>query len=149
MFDPLGIKRYVWLHDSNEYYRGSHVIFIRPRGLAKIGQMVLDNGKYNSKQIVSPSWLEKSFKVHEHNIWPEVFDAANIKLGYGYLWYVSKLNNYEVRVAYGYGGNFIVIVPKANLVIVTTANSEVSFENAVSNPSKIFNGIVKVLLEKS
>ena len=149
LFDPLGIKKYVWLHDSEEYYRGSHVIYIRPRGLAKIGQVVLNNGVYNSKQIVSSSWLEKSFTVHEHHVWPEVFDAANVKLGYGYLWYISNINDYEVRIAYGYGGNFIIIVPKKNLVIVTTANSEVSFENAIANPSKIFNGIVKVLLEEN
>ena len=148
LFEPLGIKNYQWAHDSNEYFYGGQAILIRPRALAKIGQMVLNDGVYNSKQIVSSKWLDKVFEVHQiDGVWERVFDSTGAKLGYGYLWYITKLNGYNLHFAYGYGGNFIVIVPKENLLIITTANNQTSLDKAAANPSKIFNGIVSVLLD--
>ena len=148
LFLPLGIDDYVWAHDSDEYYRGSHVLFMRPRGLAKIGQLVLDNGMYDSEEIISSEWIEKTFKVHQpKDVWDNLFTSTNTKLQYANLWYVTQVNGRKIRMAYGYGGNFILVVPEMDLVIVTTANNEVSFENGVETPDRIFKGIVSELVE--
>ena len=146
LFKPLGIEKVFFAHDSNEYYMGGHVLFMRPRGLARIGQMILDDGKFNGKQIVSKKWLEKSFQVHEKNVWPDVFVRSRVKLDYALLWYVSQLSGHTIHVAYGYGGNFIVLVPEKNMLIVTTASNDVSLGSATYTPDNIFLQIIKPIL---
>ena len=68
-------------------------------------------------------------------------------MNYGYLWYLAKLNDLDLRIAYGYGGNFIIIVPEKNAVIITTGNNDVSLETGIANPDKIFKGVVRPILE--
>lgn len=53
LFVPLGINNYLWMHDSAENYYDGFSLFLRPRALARIGQMVLDGGVYQGKRIVS------------------------------------------------------------------------------------------------
>lgn len=147
LFNPLGIKNYLWAHDSKEYYRGSYVLFLRPRDLAKIGQLILNNGVYNSKQLISSSWLKKSFTVHQtEDVWEGTLPTTGMKLGYGYLWYVSKLNDHIIHFAWGYGGQLIIIVPEKNLLVTTTANPDVALETSGIPPDMIFDGVVNVLL---
>ena len=146
LFNPLGIYNYVWAHDSHKFYRGGYVLFLRPRSLAKIGQVVLDNGRYESKQLISSDWLEKTFQVHQTYVWEGVMQRTGIKLGYGYLWYISELNGYEIRFTWGYGGQFIIAVPNLNLVITTTATPDVSLEDSGVIADEIFDTIVRALL---
>jgi len=74
--------------------------------MAKIGQLVLDNGRWEDKQIVSAKWINESTK--EHSRWTEA------GLLYGYLWWVLNENEYA---AMGDGGNVIYINAAKNTVI--------------------------------
>ena len=51
LFGPLGFTRYQWNKHGNGTVWSNGDLFIRPRDLAKIGQLVLDNGKWNGQQI--------------------------------------------------------------------------------------------------
>ena len=89
---------------------------MRPRDMAKIGQLVLAGGRWNDRQIVSKAWIETS-------------TASKIKAtddqSYGYLWWLgrARLNGREVHWigALGRGGQSIRIVPELDLVVVVTA----------------------------
>jgi CubicO group peptidase (beta-lactamase class C family) len=115
VFEPLGITRVEWDRPRGETDAGGG-LRLRPRDMAKIGQLVLASGRWNDRQIVSKGWIETS-------------TALKLKavdgLSYGYLWWLgrSRLNGREVHWvgALGRGGQSIRIVPELDLVVVVTA----------------------------
>ena len=89
---------------------------LRPRDMAKIGQLVLAGGRWNDRQIVSKGWIETSTT-------PKI--EATDGQSYGYLWWLGRSlhNGREVHWvgALGRGGQSIRIVPELDLVVVVTA----------------------------
>ena len=145
LFGPLGIKNYFWHHDSNYNYVGGHTIFIRPRDLARIGQMILDDGKYNGRQIVSEDWLEKSFNPYvSENL--KTDDGKTI-FDYGYLWWLGEYQNYKYQFGWGYGGQFLFMVPEANTLVVTTANPDPSGLTHWERSQKIIKEVMHNVIE--
>jgi CubicO group peptidase (beta-lactamase class C family) len=115
LFEPLGITRVEWNRYKGDTDAGGG-LRLRPRDMAKIGQLVLAGGRWNDRQIVSREWIEASTA-------PKL--KATGGLSYGYLWWLghSLLNGREVKWvgALGRGGQSIRIVPELDLVVVVTA----------------------------
>ena len=91
-------------------------LWMRPRDMAKIGLLVLENGKYDGQQIISADWIHRSTKVQvETHISTDA---------YAYHWWVVQLysgsKKYETIWANGLGSQFIYIIPGLHVVIVTT-----------------------------
>jgi CubicO group peptidase (beta-lactamase class C family) len=115
VLQPLGITRVEWDRYKGDTDAGGG-LRLRPRDMAKIGQLVLAGGRWNGRQIVSKAWIETS-------------TAEKIKgrddQSYGYLWWLgrSMLNGREVHWigALGRGGQSIRIVPELDLVVAVTA----------------------------
>jgi CubicO group peptidase (beta-lactamase class C family) len=115
LFEPLGITVMEWDRYKGEPDLGGG-LRLRPRDMAKIGQLVLAGGRWNDRQIVSKGWIETStaekLKATDHQT-------------YGYLWWLgrSRLNGHLVHWigALGRGGQFIRIVPELDLVVAVTA----------------------------
>jgi CubicO group peptidase (beta-lactamase class C family) len=86
---------------------------LRPRDMAKIGQLVLAGGRRNDRQIVSKAWIETSTA-------PKLNGTDD-----QFLWWVgrSPLNGREVHWigALGRGGQSIRIIPELDLVVAVTA----------------------------
>ena len=116
LFDPLGIKEFEWIvvEPSNEPAAGGG-LRLRPRDMAKIGQLVLNKGEWNGRSVVSAGWLEESVKVRYEG-WG---------LNYGYQWWLgaSDIGGKSCNwiAAQGLGGQRIFIVPELNLVVAITA----------------------------
>jgi CubicO group peptidase (beta-lactamase class C family) len=115
LFTPLGISDYHWdkFPDGNIQTDGG--LHLRPRDMAKIGYMIMKNGKWKNQQIVSKQWVVESTKRH--------IDAHGI--GYGYQWWIGKTTmnkqTIEVLFASGHGGQKIFIIPQLDLVAVFTS----------------------------
>ena len=115
LFEPLGITSFEWSRVKGDSDAGGG-LRLRPRDMAKIGQLVLAGGRWNGRQIVPKTWIETSteskLKATEHQ-------------SYGYLWWLgqSRLNGRKVDWigALGRGGQSIRIVPELDLVVVVTA----------------------------
>lgn len=95
--DPMGINTAGW------------GLSLSTMDIAKIGQMYLNSGVWNGKQIVSAKWIQESTKEQSH--WKKQ------NLSYGYLWWVNE-NGYA---AMGDGGNIIYVNRKKKLVVSSTA----------------------------
>jgi len=122
LFQPLDIKNYEWYYKSKEgepELGGG--LFLSPRDMIKLGQLVLDNGKWHNRQIVSKNWIAEATKEHFHfdkRYWGEMD-------GYGYLFWQRKLisqgETFSADIALGYGGQYVVIIPALNTVIAITS----------------------------
>jgi CubicO group peptidase (beta-lactamase class C family) len=115
LFEPLGITSVEWIRVKGDTDAGGG-LRLRPRDMAKIGQLILAGGRWNDRQIVSRGWTEASTT-------PKI--EATGGLFYGYLWWLGRslLNGREVHWAgaLGRGGQSIRIVPELDLVVVVTA----------------------------
>lgn len=97
-----------WVADPTGINSGGWGLTLSPSDMAKIGQLYLNNGIWDDKQIVSTGWINESTK--EHSLWKK------INLYYGYLWWIidGKEHTYA---AMGDGGNVIYINTEKNTVI--------------------------------
>ena len=118
LFEPLGIAGVQWSRVKGDTDAGGG-LRLRPRDMAKIGQLVLSGGRWNGRQIVSREWIETSTA-------PKIKAIADGFNGrYGYLWWLarSRVDGREVEwfAAQGRGGQYIRVVPDLDLVVVVTA----------------------------
>ena len=116
LFEPLGIADVEWIAGSDGEPIAASGLRMRPRDLAKIGQLVLDRGTWGDSQLVPSEWLDQSFT-------PRV--QAGHDLEYGYHWWLGKLwaNDQPWMGAFGNGGQRLFIVPSLELVVVITAGN--------------------------
>jgi CubicO group peptidase (beta-lactamase class C family) len=115
LFEPLGITAVEWERYKGDTDAGGG-LRLRPRDMAKIGQLVLAGGRWNERQVVSKAWIETSTALKIQ---------ATDDQSYGYLWWLGRslLNRREVNWvgALGRGGQYIRIVPELDLVVAVTA----------------------------
>jgi len=120
LFQPLGIEKYNWDYEKqNGVPEGSGSLRMRPRDMAKIGMLVLNNGEWQGQQIVSSNWIKESTKPHS------ILDPG--KTGYAYqwwiLWYEIEGKKIKAVFASGSGSKFIFIIPDLDLVAVFTGGN--------------------------
>src|SRR5215813_909740 len=115
LFEPMGITKAEWVRVRGDADTGGG-LRLRPRDMAKIGQLVLAGGRWNDRQIVSKAWIDASMTPRTE---------ATSNYSYGYLWWLgrSPFNGREIHWvgALGRGGQSIRIVPELDLVVAVTA----------------------------
>ena len=97
-----------WASDPAGNHTGGWGLSLSPVDMAKIGQLYLNGGVWNGKQIVSKSWIEESTK--EHSRWEKC------NLPYGYLWWLSG-DTEQGFSAMGDGGNVIYVNTHREMVV--------------------------------
>ncbi|WP_082460767.1 serine hydrolase [Psychrobacillus sp. FJAT-21963] len=127
LFKPLGIKEFNWYSDNVNINKGADGLVLKATDMMKIGQLMLQNGVYNNKRIVSEEWIKTSTTPY--------FKTYELIGYYGMHWWINKLDDkqyftYEntYHFALGFGGQYIFIYPKEEIVIVIT--SEI-YENSL------------------
>lgn len=122
LFGPLGITKWEWTSDAAGYTKGQGNLSITARGLATIGEMVRNKGRYRGRQIVSAAWLRTALA-------PKVRISASDPYadGYGYFWYakVQSIGGQQIPVSFasGNGGNKIYVIPSRRLVVAITSSA--------------------------
>ena len=93
-------------------------VFINSEDHARFGLLFLNNGIWDDKRIISQEWIKKSITPSQTN--PE----------YGYMWWINSeqgedylrtdWKNVPTNIYYGagFGGNYIVVIPDENIVVV-------------------------------
>jgi len=118
LFDPLGIQNWYWTPQKNGHVLAAGGIYLLPRDMAKIGQMMLDGGVWNHRQIVSNSWVKASTTQQ----------TPGNDYAYGYFWHLStpakpRLDGETGFMAIGQGGQYIVVIPRLKAVVVITSSN--------------------------
>jgi len=91
-------------------------LYLVPRDYAKIGQLVLNKGKWNGQQVISENYLKKA--IQPASYLTEKDGKQNIR--YGWHWWTASYNNDEVYYARGINGQYIIIWPEKETVIIRT-----------------------------
>jgi CubicO group peptidase (beta-lactamase class C family) len=143
LFEPLGITDFTWttVEPSGEP-AASGGLRLRPRDMAKIGQLVLNGGTWDGRRIVSEQWIRESTEPR--------YDGWRSHR-YGYQWWVgeSRVRDRDVAwvAAWGLGGQRIYIVPAYDLVAVITAGLYTdSIQDAVAQDI-LNNGVLAAIRE--
>ena len=114
LFTPIGITSSDWLLLREQHYAGG--MRITARAMMKIGQMCLDGGMYDGTRIVSADWVSESTRSHI-----STNNAVPFGPEYGYLWWVGQEHGLDLYFGNGYGGQFIVVVPDLDVVVVASS----------------------------
>jgi CubicO group peptidase (beta-lactamase class C family) len=141
LFEPLGITDVEWYRYAEGNPSAAAGLRLRPRDLAKIGQLVLQRGNWNGKQIVPAAWIDTSTT-------PQM-NAFELNF-YGYQFWLGRslVNKREVHwaSAVGLGGQRLFIVPDFDIVVAVNAGLYQSpLQGAV--PLKVLNQYVFAALE--
>ena len=129
LFAPLGIVNYINQTDDtyqDPYFGGG--MLLTSRDLLKFGQLFLNKGKWNDRQVLSEAWVAESFSIYGR------LQDTRDKNEYGYLWWHDRytVGKREIKTveARGAGGQFIFIIPELESVVVITSGN---FRNRKGN----------------
>ena len=111
---PLGITIRPWTRDPQGVYLGGNEMSMTSREMLAIGRLMIDRGRRGDRQVVSERWVRES-------IVPRVESPRQYGRHYGYGWWLNELGGHDVVYAWGFGGQFIFLVPELAAVIVVTS----------------------------
>ena len=121
IFGPLGIADPRWDSSAEGNSLGGYGLYLRTEDIAKFGQLILQKGKWNGKQLIAREWIEKATSKQISN---EAEDHAKIgpdwMEGYGFQFWRCRHNAFR---ADGAGGQFIVVLPDQDVVVAITADN--------------------------
>ena len=121
LMQPLEISEIEFLETPTGLPNGGGGFYFRTRDMVKFGQLLLDGGTWKGARVVSEAWIEASLRSRTDIAWAEPDNWDWQLAGYGYQWW---LGYYEVDgevvdswVAWGFGGQWIIVVPALGLAI--------------------------------
>jgi len=118
LFDPLGITSFYWtrVSPSGEPSAGAG-LRLRPRDMAKIGQLLINKGVWNGHRVVSQEWIDQSTQPR----YPVTWNSNR----YGFHWWVGSSNAGKRTVqwvaGWGFGGQRVFVIPDLELVVAINA----------------------------
>ncbi|MBQ8176730.1 MAG: serine hydrolase [Oscillospiraceae bacterium] len=113
LFTPMGIEKFFWEKCPSGIEKGGWGLYLTAYDYAKLGQLWLENGKWNGTQLIPQEWVSKASSVHisRKDLCPD---------GYGYQVWLGR----HGVIFSGMFGQLVYIVPKQKMVIALTAGSE-------------------------
>ena len=130
LFRPLGINNVSWIESHEGINTGGWGLFLKTEDLAKMGLMILQKGQFNGKQVIPAEWIEAASAAQVPCVPAGINSDEAYKLkkvaktsdwlqGYGYQMWRCRYNAFR---ADGANGQYIIIIPEKNAVVVTTAD---------------------------
>ena len=113
--EPLGFTLAHWPRDPQGIYFGGNDMEWTPRQMLAFGELYLNEGRQDGKQIIPAEWVRAS-QV------PRTRSRFGSDRFYSYGWWIREMAGERVFYAWGYGGQFVFVVPDLDLVVVTTSS---------------------------
>lgn len=149
---PIGMEDYSaadgrYVDGKASKYR-AYPFRVTARDLARFGWLMLNDGRWEGKQVIDSAWVRESTRYHS--------DAALYgSSGYGYMWWVARDYNKYPHFRYakvpegtysarGSGGHYLVVIPDYNMVVVHRVNTDIR-GNTVTGSQ--FGKLLKLILD--
>ncbi|HEY2796752.1 MAG TPA: serine hydrolase [Thermoanaerobaculia bacterium] len=110
LFGPLGIRDFYWKRTPKGLADTEGGLYLAPRDLAKIGQLYMQDGIWEGKRILPEGWVKASTT--------SATPTSEKSFGYGYQWWIRP--DAGAYAAWGYGGQFLFVVPRLDLIAIFT-----------------------------
>lgn len=101
---------FTWPVDPQGVHEGSCCVKLRPQDLAAIGQVYLDEGRWQGQQVVPAEWVEQATTAQVEAREPGT-------TGYGYMWWITDVADEPGYMAFGLGGQVVHVLPARGLVL--------------------------------
>lgn len=126
LFSALGAEIGEWIRDRDGYYVGAAEMRFTARDAAKFGRLYLDGGEYGGKHVVPADWVRESLQRYSTDVTSGGIESGAVgrylrHIGYGYQWWSATAGEHDLNLAWGHGGQLIVLVDDLDLIVVATA----------------------------
>ena len=122
LFEPLGIESYKFFLDPTGVVYMGGGLWMRPRDMAKYGQLYLDGGSWQDQRVLGAEWIDESWEKYG-----ALRPLERNGHQYGYLWwhhfYEVDGRTIATLEARGNGGQYIFVAPSLDLVVVITSGN--------------------------
>ena len=119
--EPLDIRIPGWPTDPQGIHFGGNDMRLTPRAMGRFGLLYLNRGRApDGTQVLPAAWVDSSWVPRTTSGW-----SGN---AYGYGWWSRPSGAHTVHYAWGYGGQFVFVVPALDLVVVATSASDTDRE---------------------
>jgi CubicO group peptidase (beta-lactamase class C family) len=123
LFAPLGITRWRWRKDPQGHAVGGFGLYLHTRDMARLGQLYLQQGEWNGKQVVPRAWAQRAFA-------PTVdMDIPGLRYADGW-WGMPRRRAYMMV---GFNRQLIVVLPDLGVVAAATGRSHYPFHDLISH----------------
>ena len=121
LFQPLGITNPEWDASPQGVTLGGYGLMVRTEDIAKFGQLYLQKGEWNGKQLIPASWVaEASAKQVSNDAGNNDPDKSDWAQGYGYQFWQCRHGAFRGD---GKDGQFCIVLPEQDAVVAITANT--------------------------
>lgn len=124
LFDPLAIEGMDWEVDPQGRNVGGWGLRVKTEDMAKLGQLYLQKGQWNGKQLLPESWIAEAtsavIKDSSPGLAPEKRDSSDWAQGYGYQFWQCRNNAFRADGAYG---QYIIVIPEHDAVVAITSET--------------------------
>jgi CubicO group peptidase (beta-lactamase class C family) len=147
LFDPLGIRsrpaaqpvafgpevsefnraRFAWATDPQGFALGFTHLKMPPRDMARFGQLFLQEGRWDGRQLVPATWVRQSTTAQ----------AGDAFSPYGFLWWITEADHARAFAAEGYGGQLVEGVPQRRLVVVISTYVDLNTYKSSVGPDDV------------
>ena len=111
---PLNIDLPRWRQDPQGIYFGGNEMRLTPRALVRLGTLYLGGGVFEGQRVLPAAWVRRSLEPRARSPW------SGHRYGYG--WWLKEAHGYRVFFAWGYGGQYVFVVPELALVVAMTSD---------------------------
>jgi CubicO group peptidase (beta-lactamase class C family) len=118
LFDALGVQIGGWDRDPQGNYFGGNNMALSPQALLAFGRLYLDGGIYEARRVLSKDWIDASWTPRFLN------SSFNARHDYGYLWWHTRYAGHSAWFAWGYGGQFLFVLPSLSAIVVFTGDPD-------------------------
>ncbi len=120
LFKPLGIKKPTWDASPQGISTGGYGLYLRTEDIAKFGQLYLQKGKWNGKQLIPAEWIAQATSKQVENAAARHARNPDWAQGYGFQFWQCRHGAYRGD---GKDGQFCIVLPKQDAVIAITAKT--------------------------
>jgi CubicO group peptidase (beta-lactamase class C family) len=113
---PLGIELSAWQRDPQGIFMGGNQMQMSAHALLKLGELYRNRGMHGDRQVVPAAWIDATLTPRCRSIFSGQL--------YGYGWFIATVADQPLFFAWGYGGQFIFVLPELKLTVVTTSQSD-------------------------
>ncbi len=136
IWTPLGCEHDAyWGKDREDGdFKAFCCLYATARDFGRIGQLYLDSGMWNGRQLVPRDYWQASITP------AKVMDKGKPNARYGYFWWLAELDGMPIHYCRGFHGEYVVVVPHERIVMVRTGMKREEV-NDTGHPTDVFKWI--------